>query len=150
MPPWCATAAWSSGCGPTTHTACLASVASCPAAWSGLGGRLVTFDLVIRGGTVLDGSGRPRFRADVGVTDGRITALGRLRERGSTEIDAEGRMVAPGFIDGHTHMDAQPFWNPLGTRSSWHGVTAVVRGNCGLPMAPCSADEQARALRHPA
>ncbi len=75
----------------------------------------MTYDLVIRGGTVVDGSGLPRYRADVAVAGGRIARIGRaLRDRGREEIDARGSVVAPGFIDGHTHMDAQVAWDPLG------------------------------------
>ena len=94
------------------------------------------FDLVIRGGTVVDGSGRPRYRADVGVQDGRITSIGRITERGTEEVDAEGKFVAPGFIEVHTHMDAQVFWDPLGTCSSWHGVTTAVLGQLRLHAGP--------------
>jgi N-acyl-D-aspartate/D-glutamate deacylase len=107
----------------------------------------VGYDLVIRDGTVIDGSGRPRYRADVGVVGDRIVALGRLHERARVEIDAEGLFVAPGFIDGHTHMDAQVFWDPLGTCSCWHGVTTVVMGNCGFTLAPCREAEKDLALR---
>ena len=74
----------------------------------------VIYDLVIRGGTVVDGSGLASYRADVAVRDSRIASIGRIRERGREEIDAEGCVVTPGFIDGHTHMDAQVFWDPLG------------------------------------
>jgi N-acyl-D-amino-acid deacylase len=107
----------------------------------------VAYDLVIRNGTVVDGTGRPSFRADVGVVGDRIAALGRIRERGSREIDAEGRFVTPGFVDGHTHMDAQIFWDPLGTCSCWHGVTTVVMGNCGFTLAPCREEEKDLAMR---
>ena len=95
------------------------------------------FDLVIKGGTVVDGSGGARFQADVGVRAGKIAAIGRLRERASRTIDAEGHAVAPGFVDGHTHMDAQVFWDRLGSCSCYHGVTSVVMGNCGFTIAPC-------------
>ena len=97
----------------------------------------MTYDLLIRDGTVIDGSGAPRFAADVGVRDGRIAAIGRLRERAARTIDAEGHVVAPGFVDGHTHMDAQIFWDRLGSCSCYHGVTSVVMGNCGFTIAPC-------------
>lgn len=94
------------------------------------------YDLVIRGGTVIDGSGLPRFRADIGIRDGKIARVGTIADNGERCIDATGLVVAPGFIDGHTHMDAQLFWNEEGTSSSWHGVTTVVMGNCGFTLAP--------------
>ena len=109
----------------------------------------MTYDLVIRGGTVVDGSGLPRYRGDVGVTGGRIARVARtLRESGREEIDARDHVVAPGFIDGHTHMDAQVAWDPLGTCSCWHGVTSVVMGNCGFTLAPCKPDERHLVLRN--
>ena len=107
----------------------------------------MAYDLVIRNGTVLDGTGAPRFRADVGVIGDRIATLGRIRESGAREVDAEGRFVTPGFVDGHTHMDAQVFWDPLGTCSCWHGVTTVVMGNCGFTLAPCRETEKDLAMR---
>ena len=87
------------------------------------------YDTVIRNGTVVDGSGLGSFRADVGIVGDRITFVGRIRERGARNIDAEGHVVKPGFIDGHTHMDAQVFWDPSGSSSCWHGVTTAVTGN---------------------
>jgi len=107
----------------------------------------VAYDLVIRDGTVIDGSGRPRYRADVGVIADRIATIGRIRERGVAEIDAEELFVAPGFVDGHTHLDAQVCWDPLGTCASWHGVTSAVMGNCGFTVAPCPASQKDLALR---
>lgn len=101
----------------------------------------MTYDLVIRNGTVIDGSGAPRYRADVAVKEGRIAAIGRVTERGRETLDAEGHVVAPGFVDGHTHMDAQVFWDPIGACSSYHGVTSVVMGNCGFTLAPCKKSE---------
>jgi N-acyl-D-amino-acid deacylase len=106
------------------------------------------YDLVIKNGTVIDGSGLPRYRADVGVRGGRIAAIGRIRERAREVIDADGQVVTPGFVDGHTHMDAQVFWDPLGTCSCWHGVTTVVMGNCGFTLAPCGAADKHLVIRN--
>ena len=97
------------------------------------------FDLVIKNGMVVDGSGLPAYPADIGVRHGRIDTIGRIRERAREVIDADGLVVAPGFVDGHTHMDAQIFWDPLGTSSCYHGITTVVMGNCGFTLAPCAA-----------
>ncbi|MGW0661596.1 N-acyl-D-amino-acid deacylase family protein [Streptodolium elevatio] len=102
------------------------------------------YDLVIRGGTVVDGSGLPGHRADVAVAGDRIARVGRVRERGAVEIDATGHVVTPGFVDGHTHMDAQVFWDEQGSCSAWHGVTTAVMGNCGFTLAP--ARKEARDL----
>jgi len=108
----------------------------------------MTYDLVIRGGTVVDGSGLPRYRADVGIRGDRIARIGTIHARGREEVDARHRIVAPGFIDGHTHMDAQVAWDPLGTCSCWHGVTSVVMGNCGFTLAPCRPDEKHLVVRN--
>jgi len=94
------------------------------------------YDLVIRNGMVVDGSGFARYRADVAVTGGRIAEIGRIRGAARKTIDAEGLVVAPGIIDLHTHYDVQPFWDRLCTSSVWHGVTTVLTGNCGLTLAP--------------
>ena len=102
----------------------------------------MVLDLVIENGTVIDGSGGPRYRADVGVKAGRIVEIGRIRSAATERIDAEGHIVSPGFIDGHTHMDAQVAWDQLGTCSCWHGVTSVVMGNCGFALAPCQPEER--------
>ncbi len=101
----------------------------------------MTYDLLIRNGTVIDGSGGARYRADVAVKEGRIAAIGRVTEKASQTIDADGLVVSPGFVDGHTHMDAQVFWDPLGSCSCYHGVTSAVMGNCGFTLAPCKREE---------
>ena len=106
------------------------------------------YDLVIKNGTVIDGSGLPGYRADVGVRHGRIVTIGRIREGAREVLDADGQVVAPGFVDGHTHMDAQVFWDPLGTSSCWHGITSVVMGNCGFTLAPCAKADKHMVVRN--
>ncbi len=98
----------------------------------------MAFDLVIRNGTIVDGSGGEPYQADIGVDGGRITEIGRIAASGSKarQLDADGLVVTPGFVDAHTHMDAQLMWDPLGSSSCWHGVTTVVMGNCGFTLAP--------------
>jgi N-acyl-D-amino-acid deacylase len=102
----------------------------------------MSYDLLIRNGTVVDGSGAPAYEADIAVAGGRIAEIGRLRDGAARVIDAGGLVVAPGFIDPHTHYDAQICWDPLITCSSWHGVTTVVMGNCGVGLAPCKPNER--------
>ncbi len=99
----------------------------------------MTADLVITGGSVIDGTGAPRQQADVAVTDGRITEIG-TGLTGRRTLDAAGQVVAPGFIDIHTHYDAQVFFDPSLTPSCHHGVTTVVAGNCGFSIAPTRPD----------
>jgi N-acyl-D-amino-acid deacylase len=106
------------------------------------------YDLVIKNGVVVDGSGLPGYRADVGVRHGRIVNIGRIRERAREVIDADGHVVSPGIVDGHTHMDAQVFWDPLGTSSCYHGITTVVMGNCGFTLAPCAEKDKALVVRN--
>jgi N-acyl-D-amino-acid deacylase len=107
-----------------------------------------TYDVVIRNGLVVDGSGLGSYRADVGIIGDTIACIGRIRERGAQEIDAEGLAVTPGFIDGHTHMDAQIFWDRAGANSCWHGVTTVVMGNCGFTLAPVHDNARALVVRN--
>src|ERR1700761_1245905 len=94
------------------------------------------YDLVVRSGTVIDGAGGERFEADVAVKDGVIVEGGRVSGRGREEIDAHGLLVTPGFVDVHTHYDGQAVWDNRMQPSSWHGVTTVVMGNCGVGFAP--------------
>jgi N-acyl-D-amino-acid deacylase len=102
------------------------------------------FDLLIRGGLVVDGTGLPGRYADVAVTDGRITAIGRFPGAAAKQtIDAEGLVVAPGIVDAHTHYDPQITWDPLCDTSALHGVTTVAAGNCGFSVAPCRPDDHA-------
>ena len=95
------------------------------------------YDIVIRNGTVVDGTGALRRRADVAIEQGRIAEIGKVSDGARRIIDASDLIVAPGFVDPHTHYDAQICWDPLVTCASWHGVTSVVMGNCGVGIAPC-------------
>jgi N-acyl-D-aspartate/D-glutamate deacylase len=99
-------------------------------------------DLVVRGALIVDGSGREATRGDLAVTDGRITDVGRVAERGAQEVDGAGLALAPGFIDVHTHYDCQLFWDAGASPSPWHGVTTVVMGNCGFTIAPCRPSDR--------
>ena len=104
---------------------------------------MTTFDLIVRNGSVVDGTGAPSVRADIGVLGDRVSAIGDLHgESASVEVDASDRYVTPGFVDIHTHLDAQLAWDPIGTSSCWHGVTTVVMGNCGVTFAPCRPDDR--------
>jgi N-acyl-D-aspartate/D-glutamate deacylase len=100
------------------------------------------YDLLIKHGTIVDGNGAPRYRADIAVSNGKIAEIGAITDGAKKIIDAGDLIVAPGFIDPHTHYDAQICWDPLITCSSWHGVTTVILGNCGVGLAPCKPAER--------
>ncbi|MCP3731405.1 amidohydrolase family protein [Sphingomonas sp. MG17] len=106
------------------------------------------YDLIIRGGTVIDGSGQPGYRGDVAIQDGRIAAIGDVSGLATREIDADGQVVTPGFIDGHTHLDAQMHWDALGSSSCWQGITTAVMGNCGFTLAPSSKARRGLVVRN--
>lgn len=107
---------------------------------------MAAHELVIRAGTVVDGSGTPGRTADVAIDDGRVTAVGKVEGRGAREVDADGALVAPGFVDIHTHYDGQATWDHQLAPSSWHGVTTVVMGNCGVGFAPVRPSDRQRLI----
>src|ERR1700741_2085911 len=98
-------------------------------------------DIVIRGGTIIDGTGKAPFTGDVAIAGGRIAAVGGKQGPGKREVDADGLLVTPGWVDVHTHYDGQVYWDPLMTPSSWHGATTAIMGNCGVGFAPARPDQ---------
>merc|ERR1719440_1437546 len=107
------------------------------------------FDIIIRNGTIFDGLRTPRFISDIGIKNGKTATIGRISKdaKCGEEIDATGLNVCPGFIDLHTHYDAQLFWDPYLTMSGWHGITSVIVGNCGFGYAPCKPEQRIRAMQ---
>ena len=109
---------------------------------------MADFDVVIKNGMIVDGTGAPRYKNDIAIKNGRIVDIGKIdAAHGAQVLDAEGHIVAPGFIDVHTHYDAQLYWDPYCSMSGWHGVTTVVIGNCGFGFAPCAEDQRDRAMQ---
>jgi N-acyl-D-amino-acid deacylase len=111
------------------------------------GGALMAYDVLIKGGRIYDGSGLPSFLGDVAIKDGRIVETGRINGQADRVIHADGLAVSPGFVDFHTHLDAQLLWDPIATSSCFHGVTTVIPGNCGLALAPCKEQDHDSILK---
>ena len=99
------------------------------------------YDLLIKNGTIVDGTGNNPFEADIAIQDGEIKEIGSIESNAKEIIDAKGMTVSPGFVDIHTHLDAQIGWDPEMTPICWHGVTTALIGNCGLTFAPCKPDD---------
>jgi len=105
------------------------------------------YDLLLKGGRIYDGSGMPSHNGDIGIANGKIVDIGRLNNAAKRTLNVDGLAVSPGFIDPHTHLDAQLFWDPLGTSSCFHGVTSVVVGNCGLSLAPAKVEDREAVIK---
>ena len=106
----------------------------------------MSYDLLVKNGRIIDGSGMPSFHGDVAVSHGKIVEIGRMNGVAKRVIDAEGLVIAPGFIDNHCHYDAQVTWDPLCTFSCHHGATSVVIGNCSLTLAPAKPEDREKVL----
>ena len=102
----------------------------------------MAYDLIIKNGTIIDGTGTEGYRGDVAIEGERIVAVGEVEGRAKQEVDADGHIVTPGFVDIHTHLDAQITWDPIASSSCWHGVTSAVMGNCGVTFAPCKKEDR--------
>ena len=102
----------------------------------------MTYDVLIKNARICDGTGAAAFSGAVAVREGKIVEIGKVSGAATREINADGLILAPGFVDHHTHYDAQISWDPLLTSSCWHGVTSVVMGNCGVGVAPCRTNER--------
>jgi len=107
----------------------------------------MSYDVLIKGGRIYDGSGLPSFLGDVAVKDGRIVETGRINGSADRVVNADGLAVSPGFIDFHTHLDAQLLWDPIASSSCFHGITTVIPGNCALALAPCKEQDHDSILR---
>ena len=108
---------------------------------------MADYDILIKGGTIVDGTRTPRYKGDLAIKDGRIARIGGVRSSTADKVlDASGLYVVPGFVDLHTHYDAQIQWDPYCTLSGWHGVTSVVIGNCGFGFAPCHEEDRDRSM----
>ncbi len=108
---------------------------------------MAEYDIILKGGTIVDGMRMPRYTSDLAIKDGKIAKIGGVRHSSADKVlDASGLIVAPGFVDLHTHYDAQIYWDPYCTLSGWHGVTSVVIGNCGFGFAPVEEKDQDRSM----
>ena len=101
------------------------------------------YDLIIRNATIVDGTGSPSFEGDVAISDGKIAKVGAVDGEAKREIDAQGKLLAPGWVDVHSHMDGQATWDPLCSPAANHGITTLIMGNCGVGFAPCASNDEA-------